>query len=113
MDGAAEVHWGPNGYPVTVNDVALTERMLPSLARVAGDGQLHLAPRSMAGEDFCYFARQAPALFFWVGSAPPGVDLQRVAPNHSPRFRVEESALILGLRGTLHLVADYTSGSAA
>jgi amidohydrolase len=114
MDGGAEVHWEPNGYPVTVNDPALTERMLPSLARVAGDGRLRLSPRSTAGEDFSYFARQAPGLFFWVGIAPPGADPVGVAPNHSPRFRVEESALIAGLRGTLHLVADFTgSGGAA
>src|SRR5918997_6250816 len=114
MDGGAEVHWEPNGYPVTVNDPALTERMLPSLARVAGDGRLPLSPRSTAGEDFSYFARQAPGLFFWVGVAPTGADPAGAAPNHSPRFRVDEAGLLAGLRGTLHLVADFTgSGGAA
>jgi amidohydrolase len=36
MDAKAKVDWLPNGYPVTVNDPALTERMVPTLARVAG-----------------------------------------------------------------------------
>jgi amidohydrolase len=114
MDGTAEVHWDPNGYPVTSNDLALTKRMLPSLARVAGDGRLRLSQRSMAGEDFSYFAREAPGLFFWVGVTPPGEDPGTAPANHSPRFYVDEKGLLPGLRGTLHLVADFTgSGRAA
>jgi amidohydrolase len=113
MDGSATVHWEPNGYPVTANDPALTERMLPSLARVAGTQGLRLSPRSTAGEDFSYFAREAPGLFFWVGVAPTGADPASAAPNHSPRFRVDEAGLLAGLRGTLHLVADFTGSGAA
>jgi amidohydrolase len=108
MDGTADVHWDPNGYPVTANDPALTQRMLPSLARAAGEGRLLLGQRSMAGEDFSYFAREVPGLFFWVGVTPLGEDPRTVPANHSPRFHVDESGLLPGLRGTLHLVADYT-----
>lgn len=111
MDGAAEVEWEPNGYPTTVNDPGLTERMAPSLARVTGPQALRQGPRIMASEDFSYFAQAAPGLFFWVGITPPGEDPARVAPNHSPRFRVDEAGLLPGLRAMLHLVADYT-GSA-
>ena len=114
MDGSATVHWEPNGYPVTINDPALTERMLPSLARVAGTEGVRLSPRSTAGEDFSYFAREAPGLFFWVGIAPPGADPARMARNHSPRFQVDEAGMLPGLRAMLHLVADFTgSGIAA
>ncbi len=111
MDGSAEVHWEPNGYPVTSNDVALTQRMLPSLARVAEHGRLLLSQRSLAAEDFSYFAREVPGLFFWVGVTPPDEDPHTAPANHSPRFHVDESGLLPGLRGTLHLVADFT-GSA-
>jgi amidohydrolase len=113
MDGSAEVRWEPNGYPVTVNDPALTERLVPTLARVVegSSGRLLQGPRSTAGEDFSYFGQAAPGFFFWVGVAAPGADLARNPPNHSPRFRVEESGLLTGLRATLHLVADFT-GSA-
>lgn len=111
MDGTAEVHWEPNGYPVTSNDISLTQRMLPSLARVAEHGRLLLSQRSLAAEDFSYFAREVPGLFFWVGVTPPGEDPYTAPANHSPRFHVDESGLLPGLRGTLHLVADFT-GSA-
>jgi amidohydrolase len=113
MDGSAMVHWERNGYPVTVNNPEVTERMLPSLARVSGPDGLRLSPRSMAGDDFAYFAQDVPGLYFWVGIAPPGVDPASVPVNHSPRFRVDEAGLLLGLRASLHLVADFTGSGAA
>ena len=112
MDGAVEVEWEANGYPTTVNDPGLAERMAPSLARVVGPQALRPGPRVMASEDFSYFAQAVPGLFFWVGITPPGEDPARAAPNHSPRFRVDEAGLLPGLHAMLHLVADYT-GSAA
>jgi metal-dependent amidase/aminoacylase/carboxypeptidase family protein len=111
MDGSAEVTWQPNGYPVTVNDPALAERMAPSLARVAGEAGLRATQRSMAGEDFSYFAQAAPGLFFNVGATAPGTDPRTAPTNHSPRFRVDDSGLVQGVRALLHLVAD-ASGSA-
>jgi amidohydrolase len=113
MDGSAEVMWWPNGYPPMVNNPTLTERMAPSLARVAGPDRLRVGERSMAAEDFSYFAQAAPGLFFWVGITGPDQDLRTAAPNHSPLFQVDESGLLPGLRGILHLVADYSGSGAA
>ena len=67
----------------------------------------------MASEDFSYFAQQAPGFFFWVGITAPGEDPAQAAPNHSPRFRVDEAGLLTGLRAMLHLVADATGSGAA
>ncbi len=111
MGAQAKVDWQPNGYPITVNNPALTEQMLPTLARIVGSDRVVLGPPVMATEDFSYFAQQAPGLFFWVGITPPDQDAKRAAPNHSPLFKVDENGLLPGLRGMLHLVADYT-GSA-
>jgi amidohydrolase len=113
MDGSAEVIWQPNGYPVTVNDTGLAERMAPSLARVAGEAGLRPMPRSMAGEDFSYFSQAAPGLFFNVGATAPGIDPRTAPTNHSPRFRVDDSGLVQGVRALLHLVADATGSGAA
>ena len=113
MGTEAKVDWMPNGYPITVNNPALTEQMLPTLARVAGPDRVRLGPPLMATEDFSYFAQQAPGLFFWVGITPPEQDPKRAAPNHSPFFKVDETGLLLGLRGMLHLVADYTGSGAS
>lgn len=112
MGASATVEWMPNGYPVTMNDPALAERMAPSLARVVGAERVRVAPPVMATEDFSYYAQRVPGLFFWVGITPPGEGVSQAAPNHSPRFQVDEAGLLPGLRAMLHLVADYT-GSAA
>jgi amidohydrolase len=98
-------------YAVTVNDPALTERMRPTLARVAGEGNLLLAERRTGAEDFSFFAQQVPGLFVFLGGSPRGTDMSKVAYNHSPRFYVDESALLLGVRTLLHLTIDYLSGA--
>ncbi|WP_245239920.1 amidohydrolase [Methylobacterium variabile] len=107
MNGKTEVTWDDNGYPPLQNDVALTARSAPTLARLFGE-QARLVDPAMASEDFPYFAREAPGFFYFVGITPPGTDPAKAAPNHSPRFRVDEAGLMAGLRATLHLVADAT-----
>ncbi|MEO0997747.1 MAG: amidohydrolase, partial [Pseudomonadota bacterium] len=42
------------GYPVTVNDPALTEAMLPAVRRIAGDEAVFEAPLRTGAEDFSY-----------------------------------------------------------
>jgi amidohydrolase len=96
------------GYAVTVNDPALTERMTPSLRRVAGEGLTVMAP-SLGAEDFSYFAQEAPGLFLGLGVAPEDPSL--VHPNHSPYFYADERALPLGVRALASLAVDYLTGT--
>jgi amidohydrolase len=93
-------------YPVTINDPALTEAMLPTLQRVAGAG-LNLVPKVTGSEDFSFFQRVVPGLFVFIGVTPSGTDAKQAAPNHSPRFYVDEAGLLLGVRTLAHLACDY------
>jgi amidohydrolase len=97
------------GPPVTSNNVALTKRMLPTLERVA-PGKVTESELITGAEDFTFFSRQAPGLFFFLGITPPG-QVGRAPANHSPLFYVEESALPTGVRALANLVADYLTGS--
>jgi amidohydrolase len=99
------------GYAVTVNDPALTQRMLPTLQRVAGPGNVMVSDRVTGAEDFSFFGQKAPGLFVRLGGSPKGTDMSRVAFNHSPRFYVDESALLLGVRTLTHLAVDYLTGA--
>ena len=110
MNGSAEVSWGGTSYPSVVNDATLVERMAPSLARVGARTILSDVPGS-ASEDFSYFGQIVPGMFFNVGIARPGDS--DAAPNHSPRFQVDEAGLIYGLRAMLHVVADFTGSGTA
>jgi amidohydrolase len=95
------------GYPVTVNDPQLTQRMIPTLERVVGEGHvLSVTPKTVA-EDFSYYQQQIPGLFFFLGITPKNAEPGKVAMNHSPYFYVDESALITGVRALSHLVLDY------
>jgi amidohydrolase len=94
-------------YPVTVNDPVLTEALVPTLLRVAGPQGLQLVPKVTGSEDFSFFQRVVPGLFVFLGITPAGTDPKKAAPNHSPRFFVDESGLLLGVRTLAHLACDY------
>lgn len=100
------------GYPVTHNDPELGRRMLPTLRRVAGAERVaHPLPRTGA-EDFGHYALRIPGFYFWLGIRPPGVPERDAASNHSPRFFVDEDALLLGVRAMSALAIDYLADAA-
>jgi amidohydrolase len=103
---------GEDRYPVTVNDAALTQRILPSLARAVGAQHVIEVPRETGAEDFSYFAEKVPGFFFFVGATPREQDLATTPANHSPRFQVDEGALQVGLRAMLYATVDYLQGAA-
>jgi amidohydrolase len=94
-------------YPVTVNDVPLTERMLPTLQRVAGADNVFIGQKITGCEDFSQYQLRVPGLFYFIGITPKGTQRGKSAPNHSPRFFVDESGLLLGVRSLAHLAIDY------
>jgi amidohydrolase len=98
-------------YPVTINDPKLTEAMVPTMKRVAGEG-LTLVPKVTGSEDFSFFQRVVPGLFVFLGVTEKGRDPKKAAPNHSPRFRVDEEGLLLGVRTLAHLTCDYLEAPA-
>jgi amidohydrolase len=94
---------------VTYNDPALTERIVPTLRAVAGANHLVVGAPSTTAEDFSRYQQRIPGVFFFLGITPPGTDPAKVAPNHSPRFFVDEAALPTGVRVMAHLAVDYLS----
>ena len=93
--------------PVTVNDPALTEKMIPTLKRIAGDGGSRQQQRVMVAEDFSYFQERIPGMFYFVGVTPKDQDMAAAAPNHSPRFHIDESGLLPGARSLAALAVDF------
>jgi amidohydrolase len=98
------------GYPVTRNDPALTERMLPTLRRVAGADNVKLGPLTGTAEDFSYFQQQVPGVFLFLGVTPRDQDHTKAPQNHSPLFFADESALPVGVRVMTNLALDYLHG---
>ncbi|MEK0430649.1 MAG: carboxypeptidase Ss1 [Gemmatimonadota bacterium] len=100
-----------SGYPVTANDDELTERMMPSIVRAVGAERVTRAPMNTGAEDFSYFQRRAPGIFVFLGVTPRDQDPTKAAPNHSPYFFADESALPSGVRTLSSLAMDYLTGA--
>jgi amidohydrolase len=99
------------GYaPVTFNNPTLTERMVPTLKRIAGDSNVSVAVQTTTAEDFAFYGRDIPGFFFFLGSVPDGIDPSTAAANHSPLFNVDEGVLPLGVRLLANMAVDYLSG---
>jgi amidohydrolase len=111
--GEATVEWISEGYIPLINNVALTQRMVPTLQRVAGKENVIEASRRTSSEDFSFYAREIPGFFFHVGMAPPNTPVTLAATNHSPRFQIDEDGLLKGLRYMLHVTFDYMSSGGA
>jgi amidohydrolase len=110
--GEAVVELSRGGLPPLVNDAALTQRMVPTLQRVAGGDKAFEARRATASEDFSLFAQVVPGFFYRVGITPPDLMGPAAASNHSPRFRVDEAGLLPALRATVHIAFDYMATAA-
>ncbi len=94
-----------SGTPVTTNDSRLTALMAQTLKDVAGEDKVAIMPRVTTAEDFAFYQRQVPGLFFFLGVANP--DDPDPAPNHSPYFYADERALPVGVRAMTYLALDY------
>jgi amidohydrolase len=94
-------------YDVTVNHPGLTEWSLPTLKRVAGDAQVKVVDKICGAEDFSFYQKEVPGFFYFMGCTPADRDASTAAPNHSPRFYVDEDCLKLGVKTLGALALDW------
>ena len=89
------------------NDPVLTQRVTASLRAALGDDSVKAIGLQTVADDFSYYARQAPSVYYWVGITPPGQDLRTAPDNHSDQFYVDENGIVVGLKSMLHVTVDY------
>jgi amidohydrolase len=94
-------------YPITFNDIALTEKMLPSLQRTAGSENVLLKPPHTGAEDFSFYQEKVPGLFFNLGGMPKGNDPKAAPSHHTPDFFIDESGFKTGIKAMANLAIDY------
>lgn len=96
-----------NKTPVTFNDPALTEKMVGSLVKVAGEKNVARISSVTGAEDFAFYQKKVPGFFFFVGALPPDQDPTKAPSHHTPDFMIDERGLLTGLRAMLQLTLDY------
>lgn len=100
---SAEVAINPYA-PVVFNDPNLTNKMIPTIERVAGKKKAFPARQRTGSEDFAFYQEKIPGLFFHMAINPEG---SKVISNHSPNFFVDERAIIVGIRTMANLAVDF------
>ncbi|MFP5080542.1 amidohydrolase [Pedobacter sp. JCM 36344] len=94
-------------YPVTFNDVSLTEKMLPSLQASAGREHVKLKPPVTGAEDFSFYQEKVPGLFIFLGGMPKNGDPVKAPSHHTPDFFIDESGFTLGVNALCNLAIDF------
>ncbi|MBS0348879.1 MAG: amidohydrolase [Proteobacteria bacterium] len=104
--GSAEVSISPN-YDVLINDARLAELGTRSLHATMGSGQVFENPKVTVSEDFSAYQKIIPGFFYFLGVVPDGTPPEKVFPNHSPRFWIDERVLKIGVRSLANITLDY------
>lgn len=96
-----------SSFPVTFNDAALTEKMLPSLQQSVGKENVSITVAQTGAEDFSFYQQKVPGLFFILGGMPKGGNPLTAPSHHTPDFFIDESGLKLGVETLSNLTIDY------
>jgi len=94
-------------YPATVNDPALTDRMVPSLIRAAGKENVVITQPVTMAEDFSFYQRKVPGFFFFLGAYPADMNLKVQPTHHTADFMIDEKSLVTGVKALVNLTIDY------
>lgn len=83
------------GYPVLVNDDAMTRRAFDAAAKLGfSDERIQTLPLQGGGEDFAYYCQKIPGTFVFLGARNEQKNC--IYPHHHPRFDIDEDALPWG-----------------
>ena len=86
------------GYPVTVNDPEVAERVADVGRSVLGSRFVEPMPDPIMGsEDFSYVLGRVPGALAFLGACPSHVDPAEAPPNHSNRVVFDEDAMVAGV----------------
>jgi len=93
------------GTVVTFNEPALARQTRGVLAAVAGETKVVEPPPQMGAEDFSYYQKEMPGVFFFLGVRNEARKI--TAMVHTEYFDIDEDTLQLGVRAMSATVLDY------
>ena len=95
------------GLPITYNHIELTEKMLPTLQRVAGAEKVVNMNATTGAEDFSFYQQKIPGLYFFLGGKSLETKTEDASGHHTPEFVIDESGFVLGVKTMTALTLDY------
>ncbi|KAF7013661.1 hypothetical protein CFC21_027729, partial [Triticum aestivum] len=97
-------------YPATVNDEGMYDHSKEVAEAMLGEANVKVAPRSMGGEDFAFYAQRAAGAFFFIGVGNETA-MDSVHPVHSPHFVLDEGVLPIGAAFHTAVAIEYLNRS--
>ena len=98
-------------YPITFNDHALMDQVLPTLVRTAGQENVINSKAATGAEDFSFFQQEVPGVYLWVGGKPLDVSEEDSPAHHTPEFFVDDSGMKLGVKLLTNMTLDYMNSA--
>ena len=95
------------GLPITYNHIELTEKMLPTLQRIAGIEKVVNISAITGAEDFSFYQQEIPGLYFFLGGKSLDIKPEDASGHHTPDFVIDESGFVLGIKTMTALTLDY------
>ncbi len=97
------------GYPPTINDADMADRMRRIAGEVVGVDRVVVPERTLGGEDMAFFLERVPGCFFCLGAGNDSF-----AGIHNPRFGFNEEILLTGVetycRAAIDLLGEPSKG---
>lgn len=91
-----------DGYPSVKNDKNLCKEFVKSIATLMGEEKIIILDPLMISEDFSYYQREVPGLFFMLGSR--NEEKGFVNGLHNLKFNFDEDILLHGLEVYVNLL---------
>ncbi len=96
-----------SGLPITYNNIELTNKMVPSLEKAAGKENVHIIDAITGAEDFSFYQKKIPGMYFFLGAKPLDVAVKDATGHHTPDFYLDESGFKVGVKAFVNLTLDF------
>jgi amidohydrolase len=90
---------------VVYNDPKLTEESLQAVRQAVGASNVKEVPARMGAEDFSYFQRVVPGVYFRLGCGNKAKGI--TAEAHTPNFDIDEECLVVGTKAMTTVLVDF------
>jgi len=93
------------GYPVLKNDETYTQLAMEYSRDMLGKSRIHPLDIRMTAEDFAYYTREIPGIFYRLGVSNKSRGI--TSPLHSSSFNIDEKALETGMANMAWLAISF------
>jgi carboxypeptidase Ss1 len=105
FNATCELNFTKDVYPITYNNPMATKRVTSILRGIKGTRTIECDP-ILGAEDFSRFLQKAPGTYYFLGTRNPNKGC--IYPNHSSKFKVDESVLKYGSVSLAEIAIQFT-----